>query len=74
MTDRYFTLRQTAHRASMCERTLRKYLPEIPHHRIGRKILILWSNFVKWMDSRKVEIQRDDVVMGILREMRGRVA
>ncbi len=72
MTDRYMSLKQISRRASICERTLRRYLPEIPHSRAGArgKIRIRWRDFVRWMQSRQVEIKRDDVVMEILRDMR----
>lgn len=71
MTDRYMSLKEISRRAAICERTLRRYLPEIPHSRVGRgKIRIRWADFVTWMRSRQVEIGQDDVVMEILRDMR----
>jgi hypothetical protein len=71
MTDQYLNLRQICRRASICERTLRRYLPEIPHSRSGPrgKIRINWVDFKRWMKSRQVEIGKDDLVTEILREM-----
>jgi len=69
--DRYLSLKEICARASICERTLRRYLPEIPHSRAGTKgkIRIRWGDFVDWMKSRQVEIRHDDVVMQILKDM-----
>jgi hypothetical protein len=73
MTDRYMSLKQISRRSEICERTLRSYLDDIPHTRLGHKrgkIRIRWSDFVAFMRSRQVEIKSDPAVMEILREMR----
>jgi hypothetical protein len=69
MGAEYLTIGQVAGAASMSVRTLRKYLSEIPHYRPASKgrILIRRADFDRWMESRRVEVKRDDDVMALLR-------
>lgn len=69
--DRYLSLKEISRRASICERTLRRHLSEIPHSRMGTrgKIRIRWADFVNWMDAKRAQIVENDVVMRVLKEI-----
>ena len=70
MTE-YLSLHELSIRASMSERTIRRYLGEIPHHRhcSRGKIWIRWADFEKWMEDKRQSIVRDEAVMEILRDL-----
>lgn len=74
MSDRYLTLKQLSQRAGMCERALRKHLPEsLLHRNTPRgKITVLWSDFVEWRERHRMLIAQHDIVVDILRDMRER--
>ena len=59
----YVTIKDLALRASMSEKTVRKFIKrgEIPHYRPDPKgkMLIRWSDFEVWIESRRVRIEAD---------------
>jgi excisionase family DNA binding protein len=59
----YVTIKEIARRASISEKTARKFIRrgEIPHYRPHPKgkMLIRWSDFEAWIESRRVRIERD---------------
>lgn len=69
MTDRYLSLRATARRVGVSERTLKRYLPDELKTRMGKNVLIHWPTFRQWLEGRNRTIKADDVVMDILRDM-----
>jgi excisionase family DNA binding protein len=56
--DRYLSLKQLSEYSSISESKLRALLREIPHARIGRKILVKRSDFDLWVRERRHEHQR----------------
>jgi len=62
MTE-FVTINQIAQRASMSEKTVRRFIRrgEIPSYRPNPrgKILIRWSDFEAWIESRRVRIESD---------------
>ena len=59
----YVTIKDIALRASLSEKTVRKFIKrgEIPYYRPDPrgKILIRWSDFEVWIESRRVRIEAD---------------
>ncbi len=59
----YVTIKDIALRASLSEKTVRKFIKrsEIPCYRPDPrgKILIRWSDFEVWIESRRVRIEAD---------------
>jgi excisionase family DNA binding protein len=47
--DRYLSLSETVEYVSLSERTIRELLPEIPHFRIGNKLLFRKSELDTWL-------------------------
>lgn len=45
----YLTLKELAEYSKLSQSTLRKYLKEIPHRRIGRKIVVKRSDYDRWL-------------------------
>lgn len=48
-TNYYLSLQEVAQRSGLSRSTLRQHLDEIPHRRVGRRILIKWSSFERWL-------------------------
>jgi len=71
--DGYLSVRDVARRSSMCERSIRSLIRNdaLPHYRFSRsgKIWLRWSEFVGWMERRRIELKQDDCLLGILRDM-----
>jgi excisionase family DNA binding protein len=61
--NEYVTIKDIAVRASLSEKTVRKFVRrgEIPYYRPDPrgKILIRWSDFEAWIESRRVRIEAD---------------
>lgn len=72
-TDGYITIREVARRSSMSEKSIRNFIRNdaLPHYRNSGsgKIWLRWSEFVAWMERRRIELRHDDQLLGILREM-----
>ena len=49
--DRYMDKREAATYTSLSTRNLEARLPEIPHYRVGKKILFKKSEIDKWMET-----------------------
>ncbi len=49
--DRYMNKRAAAAYTSLSTRNLEARLPEIPHYRVGKKILFKKSKIDKWMET-----------------------
>ena len=49
--DRYMNKREAATYISLSTRNLEARLPEIPHYRVGKKILFKKSEIDKWMET-----------------------
>lgn len=47
--DRYLSLSETIKYTGLSDRTIRKYLPEIPHYRVGTKLLFRKYELDGWM-------------------------
>jgi excisionase family DNA binding protein len=58
MDDRYLSLKQLALYSSVSESKLRDLLREIPHFRIGRKIIVRRSEFDLWVRERRRQHSR----------------
>jgi hypothetical protein len=56
-------------RSSIPERTLREYLShkDLPHFKVGKRILIFWPEFLRWLEAYRVtrkskdELDADDL-------------
>ena len=61
--NEYVTIKDIAVRASLSEKTVRKFVRrgEFPYYRPDPrgKILIRWSDFEAWIESRRVRIEAD---------------
>ena len=54
--DCYLDLKKLSERSSLCVRNLRARLKgenPIPHHRVGQKVLVRWSDFTAWMEHHR---------------------
>ena len=58
--DRYLDKQEAAKYTSLCVRTLETRLPEIPHFRVGKKILFKKSELDHWMESYREGTQNLD--------------
>ena len=75
MTKDYCTIKEVAARASLSEKTLRKYLRsgDIPSFRPDPRgrILIRWFDFEAFMESRRVQIKQDADAKEMLESLLG---
>jgi predicted DNA-binding transcriptional regulator AlpA len=73
--DEYIPVSEVARRTSMSAKTIRNFIRNdaLPHYRNGRngKILIRWTDYVAWMERRRIELKQDDCLLSILRDMNG---
>lgn len=69
MRSDYKTIRQLADESSMSARTVRKYLSEVPHYRLARngRLLVRKADWERFLETRRIEAQRDADVMDVLR-------
>jgi excisionase family DNA binding protein len=62
MSD-YVTIKVLAQRSSLSERTLRRFIrcKELPHYRPdpNGKILVRFSDFNAWIESRRINVEKD---------------
>jgi predicted DNA-binding transcriptional regulator AlpA len=69
----YITIREVARRSSMSEKSIRNFIRNdaLPHYRNSRsgKIWLRWTEFVEWMERRRIEFKHDDQLLSILRDM-----
>jgi len=49
--DRFLDKREAARYTSLSRRTLESRLPEIPHYRVGKKILFKKSELDRWLET-----------------------
>ena len=74
--DGYIGIREVARRSSMSEKSIRNFIRNdaLPHYRrsAAGKILIRWSEFVEWMERRRIELKHDDSLLGILRDLKAK--
>jgi excisionase family DNA binding protein len=77
MTD-YLTIREAADRLRISERSLRKYLKrgDLAYYRPDPrgKILIRWADVESWLESRRVEIDKDADAKEMLEALFGKTA
>ena len=75
-TAEFISVREVARRSSMSEKTIRNFIRNdaLPHWRNSKagKIWLRWAEFVGWMERRRIELRRDDCLLGILRDMNAR--
>lgn len=66
----YVTIKELAKRSSMSEKTVSKLIKRgaFPHYRPDPrgKILIRWSEFEAWMESRRIQMGNDADAIEIL--------
>ena len=57
----------------MSEKSIRNFIKNdaLPHYRNSRsgKIWLRWTEFVEWMERRRIEFKHDDSLLSILRDM-----
>jgi hypothetical protein len=72
-SEEYIDVREVSRRCSLSDKSIRKIIRSdaLPHYRNGRsgKILLLWSDFVACMERRKTQLENDDNLLSILRDM-----
>ena len=70
----YIPIKTLCERTGLCEKTIRQLIRKhgLPHHRPSPrgKILVDVAAFSRYMESTKVEVQRDPMLMEVLRELR----
>ena len=66
--DRYLSLSETSEYINLSERTLREKLSEIPHFRVGSKLLFKKSEVDEWMQQYR-EIAEDSDISSIVDEV-----
>ena len=71
--EEFIDVREISRRCSLSDKSIRKFIRDdaLPHYRNGRsgKILLRWSDFVMCIERRKAQIENDDSLLGILRDM-----
>jgi hypothetical protein len=72
--DEYIDVREVSRRCSLSDKSIRKMIRNdaLPHYRNGEsgKILLRWSDFVACMERRKKQLENDDNLLSILRDMK----
>ena len=66
--DRYLCLSETSEYINLSERTIREKLSEIPHFRVGSKVLFKKSEVDEWMQQYR-EIAEDSDISSIVDEV-----
>ncbi len=59
--DRYMTLAQTLEYLPLSERNIRERLSEIPHYRVGKRLLFKKSELDSWMQGYREEAEELDI-------------
>ena len=69
----FLSVKEVARRSSMSEKSIRGFIRNdaLPHYRNSRsgKIWLRWTEFMAWMERRRIELRHDDGLLGILRDM-----
>jgi len=52
-SDRYMTFEKVLEYLPLSERNIRKRLPEIPHYRVGKRLLFKKSELDLWMENHR---------------------
>jgi len=60
-SDRYMTLAQTLEYLPLSERNIRERLSEIPHYRVGKRLLFKKSELDFWMQGYREEAEELDI-------------
>ena len=74
--DRYMDKRETAEYTSLSTRTLEGRLDEIPHFRVGKKILFKKSELDRWMETyreggtQNLDQLADEAIASLMEEKR----
>ena len=72
-TEEFIDVREVSRRCSLSDKSIRKIIRDdaLPHFRNGRagKVLLRWSDFVACMERRKTQLENDDNLLSILRDM-----
>ena len=70
--NQYVPIKTLCEQTGLCEKTIRRLIKThgMPHHRNSPrgKILVELAAFERYMRSTLVEVKKDDVVIGVLRE------
>ncbi len=70
--NQYVPIKTLCEHTGLCETTIRRLIKThgMPHHRNSPrgKILVELAAFERYMHSTLVEVKKDDVVIGVLRE------
>jgi len=70
----YVPIKTLCERTGLCEKTIRQLIRKhgLPHHRTTPrgKILVDVVAFFRYMESTKVKVQQDPLLMEVLREFR----
>lgn len=56
-SDHYMSKGEAAEYLGLSRRTVEYHLPEIPHFRVGRKLLFRKSELDQWVESYRVPVQ-----------------
>ena len=56
-SDHYMSKRDAAEYLGLSLRKLEYHLPEVPHFRLGRKLLFRKSELDRWVESYRVPVQ-----------------
>ena len=71
----FIDIREVAQRSSMSEKIIRSFIRNdaLPHWRNRKtgEIWLRWTDFIAWMERRRIELRRDDGLLGILRDLNG---
>ena len=59
--DRYLSLRRAVNYLCLSERKIRQMLREIPHFRIGSKLLFRKSELDRWMEQHREDTEELDI-------------
>ena len=72
-TVEFIGIREASRRSSMSEKTIRSFIRNdaLPHYRNSSsgKIWLRWTEFVGWMERRRIQLRHDEGLLDILREM-----
>ena len=60
-SDRYLAFEQVLEYLPLSERNIRERLPEIPHYRVGRRLLFKKSELDFWMQGYREETEELDI-------------
>jgi excisionase family DNA binding protein len=70
----YAPIKTLCEKTGLCEKTIRQLIRKhgLPHHRTSPrgKILVDVVAFSRYMESTRVEVRRDPMLMEVLRELR----